>query len=113
MAKEARIERPLRKAEYTIVAATASAQKGWRDLVATHRNLMVEAWEFLTSGPLVHTPTNYPLRDELGRVTRDGKTFARWQYKPSAGNGARIWFYVEGQTVYLERVHTSHPRQTL
>ena len=26
---------------------------------------------------------------------------------------ARIWFFVEGRTVYLEKVHTSHPNETM
>jgi len=113
MAKEQQVNRPIKKSEYTIVAATAAAQKGWRDLVATHRNLMVEAWEFLTTDPLRQTPTNYPLRAELSVITRNGVEHQRWQYKPSQGTSARIWFFVEGQKVYLEQVHTSHPKATL
>lgn len=112
MAKEQQANRPIKKNEYKIIAASMAAQKGWRDLVATHRNLMVEAWEFLTKNPLRNTPTNYPLKGELEHITRNGKQHIRWQYKPSKGNGARIWFYVEGQTVYLERVSTSHPNET-
>lgn len=112
MAKERQVHRPIRKSEYRIIAATSHADEGWRDLVATHRNLMVEAWEFLTTNPLAHTPTNYPLKGELGIVVRDGVVHDRWQYKPSQGNGARIWFYVEGDRVYLEKVHTHHPKET-
>ncbi len=74
---------------------------------------MVDVWEFLTTTPLEHTPTNYPLRGELGLVTRNGVTYTRWQHKPSQGSGARIWFYVEADNVYLERVHTHHPKETL
>lgn len=112
MGKEQQVNRPIRKSEYTIIAASLSAQKGWRDLVATQRNLMAEVWEFLTAHPLQHTPTNYPLRDELASVTRNGVSHARWQHKLSKGSSARIWFYVEGQRVYLEQVHTSHPKET-
>lgn len=112
MGKEQRLDRPIRRSEYTIVAASAAAQKGWRDLVATHRNLMVETWEFLTAHPLTRTPTNYPLKGELATVMRNGVGYPRWQHKPSQGASARIWFYVEGQKVYLERVSTSHPNET-
>lgn len=112
MGKEQPVNRPVRKSEYTIVAASGAATKGWRDLVATHRNLMVEAWEFLTADPLKVTPTNYPLKGSLATVIRGGVKHDRWQYKPSAGNGARIWFYVEGQKVYLERVSPHHPKET-
>lgn len=112
MGKEQQVGRPIRKSEYTIVAASAGAQKGWRDLVATQRNLMVEVWEFLTTRPLHHTSTNYPLKGELATVTRNGVEHARWQHKPSRGGSARIWFYVDGQKVYLERVSTNHPKET-
>lgn len=112
MGKEQQVNRPIRRSEYTIVAASVIAQRGWRDLVATQRNLMVDAWEFLTTNPLHHAPTNYPLKGELATVTRNGVAHARWQHKPSKGSSARIWFYVEGQTVYLEQVHTNHPKET-
>jgi hypothetical protein len=36
------------------------------------------------------------LRDVLGTIER----------------AARIWFYVDGGTVYLEQVHPSHPNVT-
>ncbi|QIM16726.1 hypothetical protein G7067_10440 [Leucobacter insecticola] len=112
MARERQVNRPTKRTEYRIVAATAQADKGWRDLVATHRNLTVDTWEFLTAHPLKHTPTNYPLRGELGTITRNGCKHARWQHKPSQGNGARIWFYVADNCVYLEKVHTHHPNET-
>ncbi|KRQ20557.1 MULTISPECIES: hypothetical protein [Mycobacteroides] len=35
-----------------------------------------------------------------------------WQHKPTKQGTARIWFYVEDRTVYLEQVHTSHPNET-
>jgi hypothetical protein len=48
----------------------------------------------------------------LGQVTRDGKTYQRWQHKPTLQGDARIWFYVEGQVVHLEEVYTHHPNAT-
>lgn len=92
--------------------ASSQAEKGWRDLVATYRNLMGTTWEFLVSEPLMVTPANYRLRGELSTVRRNGKAFRRWQHKPSVGGTARIWFYVDGDTVFLENVHTHHPNQT-
>ena len=62
--------------------------------------------------PADHDPDNYPLRGELGTISRGGKTHERWQHKPTLMGTARIWFFVEGRTVYLEQVHTSHPNET-
>ena len=106
------VPRPPKKIEYEIRFATAEALTGWRDLVAIIRNAMTETWDFLTSTPLTTTTTNYRLKGELGAIQRGGKTHERWQHKPTAKGTARIWFYVDGRTVYLEQVHTSHPNQT-
>ncbi len=104
--------RPPKKIEYEIRFATANAKKGWQDLAATIRNPLADAWDFLTRTPLANVPNNYPLKGEYGTVTRDGKTHERWQHKPTLKGTARIWFYVEGRTVFLEQVHTSHPNET-
>lgn len=106
------VHRPAKKIEYEIRFATAEARKGWRDLVATIRNPMSEAWDFLTRTPLQTTPTNYRLKGELGTVLRGGTAHERWQHKPTAKGTARIWFYVDERTVYLEQIHTSRPNQT-
>lgn len=112
MAKKVKVERPTKRSEYDIHFASTAAQKGWRDLVATTRNPLVDAWDFLTRTPHAITPTNYPLKGELSTVVRDGVRHDRWQHKPTRGGGSRIWFYVEGSVVYLERVTTSHPQET-
>jgi hypothetical protein len=112
MAKESKVERPTKKSEYEIRFASVQARKGWANLAATIRNPLVDTWDFLTRTPEYETPSNYRLRGELGRVTRGGATHDRWQHKPTLKGDARIWFYVEGQVVYLEQVHTSHPNQT-
>lgn len=104
--------RPVKRTEYEIRFATTEAYKGWRDLVATVRNQMVETWDFLTRTPLSMTPTNYPLKGQLGTVSRGGTLHQRWQHKPTAGGTARIWFFVQERTVFLEQVHTSHPNET-
>lgn len=66
------------------------AKKGWRDLCATMRGPMAETWDFLTRTPLERTPTNYPLKGELGEVTREGKRYEPWQHKPTVEGDARI-----------------------
>lgn len=85
------VPRPAKKVEYEIRFATADSRKGW---------------------PLETTPTNYRLKGELGTVFRGGRSYERWQHKPTAKGTARIWFYVDEHTVYLEQVHTSHPNAT-
>lgn len=92
------VPRPPKKVEYEIRFATADARRGWRDLVATIRNVMTETWDFLTRTPQATTPTNYRLKGELGTITRAGSSFERWQHKPTAKGSARVWFYVDGRT---------------
>ena len=112
MAKQARVERPTKKSEYTLQFASNQARKGWTDLVATHRNAMTETWDYLTRNPMLVSPRNYRLKGELAIVTRDGVDHERWQHKPTLHGSARVWFYVEGQVVHLEAVHTAHPNET-
>ena len=64
----------------------------------------------LTRHPDTSTPTNYRLKGELATVTHANRTHARWQHK--LAGGARIWFYIDGQTVNLIAVHTRHPNET-
>lgn len=106
------VPRPPKRTEYEIRFATANARKAWQDLAAAIRNPLVDTWDFLTRTPLAKVPTNYPLKGELGTITRAGKSHERWQHKPTKQGDARIWFYVEDRTVYLEQVHTSHPNET-
>lgn len=112
MAKKTRVDRPLKKSEYELRFASVSAEKGWRDLRATILGPLSEAWDFLTRTPLTKTLRNYPLKGDLGSITRNGVTYERWQHKPTKQGSARIWFYVEGRCVYLERVYTAHPKET-
>lgn len=112
MPKEALVPRPAKRSEYVLKYASKQSEKGWRDLVATIRNPMSDTWDFLTRTPLTTTPTNYQLEGSLGSITRSGRTFQRWQHKPTLKGTARVWFYVDGSTVYLEQVHTSHPNET-
>lgn len=109
------VERPIKKSEYRIVFGTRSARDGWRDLSATARNAMVDAWDFLTRTPQGHSFTCHPLKGALATVNREGATHEQWQYE--LPGGARIWFYVTaddksaGQVV-LVRVFTAHPNET-
>ena len=112
MPRDTRVARPTKKSEYTILFASAGAERGWRDLVATIRGPLTDSWDFLTKTPVEHTPNNYPLKGELGTISHRGKNHVRWQHKPTRQGDARIWFYVDDQTVYLEQVHTAHPNQT-
>lgn len=112
MAKTNPVPRPRKKAEFEIAHASREAEKGWRDLVATQRNVMADVWDFLTRTPLTQTETNYPLKGGLATVTRNGASHGRWQHKPTKKGTARIWFWVEGRTVFLEKVHTNHPHET-
>lgn len=112
MARSSKVERPTKKSEYDIVFASRQAEKGWTDLRATTRNALADSWDFLTRSPLTEGPVNYPLRGALGTVTYGGKQYSRWQHKPTRQGDARIWFFVIGQTVYLEQVHTQHPNET-
>ena len=103
---------PPKRVEYEVRFVGAGAEKGWKDLVATIRTPMADAWDFLTRTPDATTPTNYRLKGELGVVARGGVSHQRWQHKPTLSGTARIWFYIEGHVVHLEEVHTSHPNQT-
>lgn len=105
-----RVTRPLKKAEFEIRFATRNAEKGWIDLLATTRNAVVEAWEYLTRTPLAQTERNHPMRADLEFIERGGVQHLRWQHE--LPGGARIWFYVDEGVVWLVDVHTRHPNQT-
>ncbi|WP_338539274.1 hypothetical protein N5P18_01935 [Janibacter terrae] len=110
MVRRSRVPRPTRSTEYTLIFGTRQAERGWRDLLATQRNAVVETWEFLTRTPQERVPRNHRLKAELSTVTHDGRTHEQWQHELT--NGARIWFYVDESTVVLVDVHTRHPNQT-
>jgi hypothetical protein len=90
--------------------ASRRAEKGWQDLLATTRNSVADAWDSLTRAPTDSTETNHRLKHDLATVSRDGEKHERWQHE--LPGGARIWFYVQGRTVWLIDVHTHHPNQT-
>jgi hypothetical protein len=106
------VTRPPRKDDFAIYFATRQAKKGWRDLIAVRRSDAVNAWDLLARSPLSPSSLSYPLSGSLAEVVYRGQTHQRWQLKPSATHGARIWYFVEKQNVYLEKVHTAHPNST-
>lgn len=117
MAKSTTASRPVKSSEYRLVLATNSAVKGWRDICAQRPNTLADTFDFLSTTPRRHTPTNYPLKGrQLGRIERDGVSHDLWQHKPSATWDPRIWFYVvekgREKTVHIVAVHTNHPHQT-
>jgi len=109
--KETPVPRPAKKSEYVLKYATKQSEKGWRDLVATIRNPMSETWDFLTRTPDDDADQLPAQRGHWPRFTRGGRAFQRWQHKPTRKGTARVWFYVDGSTVYLEQVHTAHPNE--
>ena len=82
------------------------------DLRATQLTNLVDAWEFLTKSPLQRTSLSYPLKNVRAPIVRDGKDFERWQLKLSATDGSRIWYFVDGHSVFIERIFTAHPNET-
>lgn len=112
MAKKRPVPRPGKKTDYEIVPGTRQAEVGWRDLRVTNRNQLTDAWDFLTAHPQRVTSLSYPFKGDLATIIREGQTFERWQLKLSQGGDARIWYYIDGNTVVLEQVHTKHPNET-
>ena len=106
------VPRPAKKVEYDIRFASAGAKKGWRDLVATMRKPDGRRMGFPHSYPDGNHFHQLPAEGGAGDCERGGQSFERWQHKPTLKGSARIWFYIDDRTVFLEAVHTSHPNET-
>jgi len=104
--------RPLRRSEFVIRFESPKAMRGWTDVLAVRRNALVDAWEKLTQAPLVSTELCYRMTNDFAVIVRNGQSHDRWQLKLNERDGVRIWYYVVGQTVFIEKVHTSHPNET-
>ena len=102
--------RPRKRSEYEIRFASTHARKGWQDLLATTRNALTDAWDFLTRTPLAQNERNHTMRGELEFITRDGHSYQRLQHE--LPGGARIWSYVDEGVVWLTHVYTGHLNQT-
>ena len=109
--------RPLKKAEFILEFATRSAQKGWRDCLAVARNATVDAWDQLTTAPMLEDGRLYRLKADFSTGSYDGQTLERWQYKIT--DGGRIWYFViltpsakTAGRVLLERCEPGHPKET-
>jgi hypothetical protein len=112
MSESDRVTRPLRKSEFVIRFESPSAARGWTDLRAVRQNALVDVWEKLTSAPLTSTALCYRLTNDFAIIVRNGESHQRWQLKLNVRDGMRIWYYVVGQTVFIENVFTSHPNAT-
>ena len=106
------VVRPLRKSEYPVLFVSKSVEKNWRDLVATRRDKVVDAWETLTKFPCVTTEIHYELRNGIGSIVKSGIAYPLWQLKLDKRDGARIWYFMSDGKVYIEEVFTAHPNQT-
>lgn len=106
------VVRPLRRSEFQVLFVSKSVEKAWRDLVATNRDKTVTAWETLTKQPCQKTEINYPLRRDLGVITKAGEKYELWQLKLDKSDGARIWYFMSNGRVYIEEVFTAHPNAT-
>jgi hypothetical protein len=106
------VPRPLKKSEYKIFFESNKLRKTWIDLLAVRRSDLSDAWDFLTRTPLNVTSLSHPMRDDFQFLIAKGVSHQRWQLKLSATDGSRIWYFVEDQSVYIERIFTAHPNQT-
>lgn len=116
--KQASVPRPVKRVEYRVEFHSNAAAKGWTDLLSTTRSATTDAWDRLTAAPLDETQRQYKLKADYARVSWQGVTYGRWQYKVS--DGGRIWYFVvtpdpQGKcagVVRLERCSTGHPKET-
>jgi hypothetical protein len=106
------VPRPIKNSEYKIYFGSNKTRKAWIELLAVRRSDLAEAWEFLTINPLTVTPLAYPLRNNLQFLMVNGISHQRWQLKLSPTDGSRIWYFVDGHSVYIERMFTAHPNKT-
>jgi hypothetical protein len=53
--KKRDVQRPFKRSEYIIQFGTTNAAKGWKNLVSTKQNAVVDAWDWLTKTPGVLT----------------------------------------------------------
>jgi hypothetical protein len=52
------------------------------------------------------------MRADFGLLVANGVSHQRWQLKLSATDGSRIWYFVDGQSVFIEKIFTAHPNET-
>ena len=104
------LPRPAKATDHVVIPATTHAVRGWKDLAATRRSALADAWDLLTADPTRTSPTMHTLRGDLQFVAHGGRTHEQWQLE--LPGGARIWYYVDDSTVYLVKAHTRHPNQT-
>jgi hypothetical protein len=77
----------------------------------------VDAREQLTAAPEARSSRQYPLKANLATGVYDGRTYLRWQYKPT--DGGRIRYFVDTETsgkyagrVLIHEVSPGHPKKS-
>lgn len=106
------VPRPVKSTEFAIEFGSREAAKGWRDLLATQKNALADAWTRLATDPLSDDQRCHALKGRLARIDRAGQSHAQRQIE--LARGARIWFYVDTAraAVVLVQVFTAHPNAT-
>lgn len=113
------VPRPTRVSEYEIVFGDVAAERGWRDLRATAKNALADAWDYLTAHPTLFDSSRcYQLKGNLSTAVVGGRTLPVWQYKVT--DGARLRYAVDapqpkgkkpGRVILIE-ASPSHPNDT-
>jgi hypothetical protein len=108
--KGKRVPRPPSPGEWEIRFWRNSVESDWEKLIATHRAAAARAFDYLRTTPLNRTDRNHPLKGGLARHDHSG--LSRWQHEVTGGG--RIWFLLDEKrsTVWIENVHTGHPKAT-
>jgi len=97
---------------WTLRFADDKTAKGWRDIKATARNNLAEAWVWLTNDPRHHTSRQHQLRSDLATGVMDGKTLEQWQYEVTSGGRLRYLIDDATKTVWLVQAKAGHPKDT-
>jgi mRNA-degrading endonuclease RelE of RelBE toxin-antitoxin system len=112
MPRGRRVPRPTQPGRWEIRFWRDSVEKDWNKLVAAAENNVRATWDWLSEKPRERTDRNHPLKGELGYWKQGKLQYDRWQHEVTGG--ARIWFLIDDdrRAIYIEQVHTSHPKKT-
>lgn len=106
------VPRPPKKIEYEIRYATADAAKGWQGPRCNDPQSASRGLGLSDANPPGQDTNQLPAARRTRHDHPRGQNPRALQHKPTLQGTARIWFFVEDRTVYLEQVHTSHPNET-
>jgi hypothetical protein len=95
------VPRPSKRSDYQIVFAGAGVEREWANCLAAARNAVCDAWDALTSDPLMVTPRQYQLRGSEATKTYQGATLPQWEYKIT--DGGRLLYLVDSEPVLNTR----------